>query len=187
MHIEDKFKTVSERDVTLRIYVELENIEYCKHAMRSLKESMRWDEERFGREYDLDLFMIVAVNDFNSGAMENKGLNIFNSKLILASQDTATDTDFYYIQGVVGHEYFHNWSGNRVTCRDWFQLSLKEGFTVFRDQEFSSDLNSRAVQRVADVDRLRTYQFPEDAGPMSHPVRPDSYMEINNFYTMTVY
>jgi len=131
--------------------------------------------------------MIVAVNDFNSGAMENKGLNIFNSKLILASQDTATDTDYYYIQGVVGHEYFHNWSGNRVTCRDWFQLSLKEGFTVFRDQEFSSDLNSRAVQRVADVDRLRTYQFPEDAGPMSHPVRPDSYMEINNFYTMTVY
>ena len=187
LHIEDKFKTASERDVTLRIYVEPENIEYCKHAMRSLKESMRWDEERFGREYDLDLFMIVAVNDFNSGAMENKGLNIFNSKLILASQDTATDTDFYYIQGVVGHEYFHNWSGNRVTCRDWFQLSLKEGFTVFRDQEFSSDLNSRAVQRVADVDRLRTYQFPEDAGPMSHPVRPDSYMEINNFYTMTVY
>ena len=187
LHIEDKFTTASERDVTLRIYVEPENIEYCKHAMRSLKESMRWDEERFGREYDLDLFMIVAVNDFNSGAMENKGLNIFNSKLILASQDTATDTDFYYIQGVVGHEYFHNWSGNRVTCRDWFQLSLKEGFTVFRDQEFSSDLNSRVVQRIGDVDRLRTYQFPEDAGPMSHPVRPDSYMEINNFYTMTVY
>ena len=187
LHIEDKFTTASGRDVRLRIYVEPENIEYCKHAMRSLKEAMRWDEERFGREYDLDLFMIVAVNDFNSGAMENKGLNIFNSKLILASQDTATDTDYYNIQGVVGHEYFHNWSGNRVTCRDWFQLSLKEGFTVFRDQEFSSDLNSRAVQRVADVDRLRTYQFPEDAGPMSHPVRPDSYMEINNFYTMTVY
>ncbi len=187
LNIEDKFTTASGRDVTLKIYVEPENIEYCKHAMRSLKESMRWDEERFGREYDLDLFMIVAVNDFNSGAMENKGLNIFNSKLILASQDTATDTDYYNIQGVVGHEYFHNWSGNRVTCRDWFQLSLKEGFTVFRDQEFSSDLNSRAVQRVADVDRLRTYQFPEDAGPMSHPVRPDSYMEINNFYTMTVY
>ena len=187
LHIEDTYKTASGRDVTLKIFVEPENIEYCKHAMRSLKESMRWDEERFGREYDLDLFMIVAVNDFNSGAMENKGLNIFNSKLILASQDTATDTDFYYIQGVVGHEYFHNWSGNRVTCRDWFQLSLKEGFTVFRDQEFSSDLNSRVVQRIADVDRLRTYQFPEDAGPMSHPVRPDSYMEINNFYTMTVY
>jgi len=187
LNIEDKFTTASGRDVTLKIYVEPENIEYCKHAMRSLKESMRWDEERFGREYDLDLFMIVAVNDFNSGAMENKGLNIFNSKLILASQDTATDTDYYNIQGVVGHEYFHNWSGNRVTCRDWFQLSLKEGFTVFRDQEFSSDLNSRAVQRVADVDRLRAYQFPEDAGPMSHPVRPDSYMEINNFYTMTVY
>ncbi len=187
LHIEDTFKTASGREVVLRIYVEPENIEFCGHAMRSLKESMRWDEERFGREYDLDLFMIVAVNDFNSGAMENKGLNIFNSKLILASPDTATDTDFYNIQGVVGHEYFHNWSGNRVTCRDWFQLSLKEGFTVFRDQEFSSDLNSRAVQRVADVDRLRTHQFPEDAGPMSHPVRPDSYMEINNFYTMTVY
>jgi len=187
LHIEDKYKTASGRNVTLKIFVEPENIEYCKHAMRSLKESMRWDEERFGREYDLDLFMIVAVNDFNSGAMENKGLNIFNSKLILASKETATDTDFYYIQGVVGHEYFHNWSGNRVTCRDWFQLSLKEGFTVFRDQEFSADLNSRVVQRIADVDRLRTYQYPEDAGPMSHPVRPDSYMEINNFYTMTVY
>ena len=187
LNIEDSFTTASGRQVTLKIYVEAENIEYCHHAMRSLKESMRWDEERFGREYDLDLFMIVAVNDFNMGAMENKGLNIFNSKLILASQETATDSDFYNIQGVVGHEYFHNWSGNRVTCRDWFQLSLKEGFTVFRDQEFSSDLNSRSVQRIADVDRLRTHQFPEDAGPMSHPIRPDSYMEINNFYTMTVY
>ena len=187
LHIEDSFRTSSGREVKLQIYVEAENIEFCDHAMRSLKESMRWDEERFGREYDLDLFMIVAVNDFNMGAMENKGLNIFNSKLILASQETATDTDFYNIQGVVGHEYFHNWSGNRVTCRDWFQLSLKEGFTVFRDQEFSSDLNSRAVQRIADADRLRVHQFPEDAGPMSHPIRPDSYMEINNFYTMTVY
>ncbi len=187
LHIEDSFRTSSGREVKLQIYVETENIEFCDHAMRSLKESMRWDEERFGREYDLDLFMIVAVNDFNMGAMENKGLNIFNSKLILASQETATDTDFYNIQGVVGHEYFHNWSGNRVTCRDWFQLSLKEGFTVFRDQEFSSDLNSRAVQRIADADRLRVHQFPEDAGPMSHPIRPDSYMEINNFYTMTVY
>jgi len=187
LHIEDSFRTSSGREVKLQIYVEVENIEFCDHAMRSLKESMRWDEERFGREYDLDLFMIVAVNDFNMGAMENKGLNIFNSKLILASQETATDTDFYNIQGVVGHEYFHNWSGNRVTCRDWFQLSLKEGFTVFRDQEFSSDLNSRAVQRIADADRLRVHQFPEDAGPMSHPIRPDSYMEINNFYTMTVY
>ena len=187
LNIEDSFTTASGRQVTLKIYVEAENIEYCHHAMRSLKESMRWDEERFGREYDLDLFMIVAVNDFNMGAMENKGLNIFNYKLILAYQETATDTDFYNIQGVVGHEYFHNWSGNRVTCRDWFQLSLKEGFTVFRDQEFSSDLNSRSVQRIADVDRLRTHQFPEDAGPMSHPIRPDSYMEINNFYTMTVY
>ncbi|MDP6655773.1 MAG: aminopeptidase N [SAR324 cluster bacterium] len=187
LHIEDSFRTSSGRKVKLQIYVEAENIEFCDHAMLSLKESMRWDEERFGREYDLDLFMIVAVNDFNMGAMENKGLNIFNSKLILASQETATDTDFYNIQGVVGHEYFHNWSGNRVTCRDWFQLSLKEGFTVFRDQEFSSDLNSRAVQRIADADRLRVHQFPEDAGPMSHPIRPDSYMEINNFYTMTVY
>ena len=187
LHIEDSFRTSSGREVKLQIYVEAENIEFCDHAMRSLKESMRWDEERFGREYDLDLFMIVAVNDFNMGAMENKGLNIFNSKLILASQETATDTDFYNIQGVVGHEYFHNWSGNRVTCRDWFQLSLKEGFTVFRDQEFSSDLNSRAVQRIADADRLRVHQFPEDAGPMSHPIRPNSYMEINNFYTMTVY
>jgi aminopeptidase N len=187
LHIEDSFRTSSGREVKLQIYVEAENIEFCDHAMRSLKESMHWDEERFGREYDLDLFMIVAVNDFNMGAMENKGLNIFNSKLILASQETATDTDFYNIQAVVGHEYFHNWSGNRVTCRDWFQLSLKEGFTVFRDQEFSSDLNSRAVQRIADADRLRVYQFPEDAGPMSHPIRPDSYMEINNFYTMTVY
>ena len=187
LHIEDQFSTASGREVCLKIFVEAENIEYCEHAMHSLKESMRWDEERFGREYDLDLFMIVAVNDFNMGAMENKGLNIFNSKLILASQETATDTDFYNIQAVVGHEYFHNWSGNRVTCRDWFQLSLKEGFTVFRDQEFSSDLNSRAVQRIADADRLRVHQFPEDAGPMSHPIRPDSYMEINNFYTMTVY
>jgi len=187
LHIEDSFRTSSGREVKLQIYVEAENIEFCDHAMRSLKESMSWDEKRFGREYDLDLFMIVAVNDFNMGAMENKGLNIFNSKLILASQETATDTDFYNIQGVVGHEYFHNWSGNRVTCRDWFQLSLKEGFTVFRDQEFSSDLNSRAVQRIADADRLRVHQFPEDAGPMSHPIRPDSYMEINNFYTLTVY
>jgi aminopeptidase N len=187
LHIEDSFQTSSGREVKLQIYVEAENIEFCDHAMQSLKESMLWDEERFGREYDLDLFMIVAVNDFNMGAMENKGLNIFNSKLILASQETATDTDFYNIQAVVGHEYFHNWSGNRVTCRDWFQLSLKEGFTVFRDQEFSSDLNSRAVQRIADADRLRVHQFSEDSGPMSHPIRPDSYMEINNFYTMTVY
>ena len=187
LHIEDSFRTSSGREVKLQIYVDAENIKFCDHAMQSLKESMLWDEERFGREYDLDLFMIVAVNDFNMGAMENKGLNIFNSKLILASQETATDTDFYNIQAVVGHEYFHNWSGNRVTCRDWFQLSLKEGFTVFRDQEFSSDLNSRAVQRIADADRLRVHQFSEDSGPMSHPIRPDSYMEINNFYTMTVY
>ena len=186
-YIEDSFKTSSGKNITLRIFVESENIKYCDHAMKSLKESMSWDERRFGREYDLDLFMIVAVNDFNMGAMENKGLNIFNSKLILASKETATDSDYVNIQGVVGHEYFHNWSGNRVTCRDWFQLSLKEGFTVFRDQEFSSDLNSRSVQRINDVDRLRMYQFPEDAGPTSHPIRPDSYIEINNFYTMTIY
>ncbi|MEC8582871.1 MAG: M1 family aminopeptidase, partial [Pseudomonadota bacterium] len=161
--------------------------ERTHHAMRSLKESMEWDEKRFGREYDLDLFMIVAVDDFNAGAMENKGLNIFNSRLVLASPETATDRDYNLVQGVIAHEYFHNWTGNRVTCRDWFQLSLKEGLTVFRDQEFSADMNSRAVQRISDVNLLRSHQFPEDAGPMSHPVRPDSYQEINNFYTLTVY
>jgi aminopeptidase N len=148
---------------------------------------MLWDEQAYGREYDLDLFMIVAVNDFNMGAMENKGLNIFNSSCVLASPETATDDDFYTIQSIVGHEYFHNWSGNRVTCRDWFQLSLKEGFTVMRDQSFSADLNSEAVQRIDDVDKLRSLQFAEDAGPMAHPVRPDSYIEISNFYTVTIY
>ncbi|MEC7424833.1 MAG: DUF3458 domain-containing protein, partial [SAR324 cluster bacterium] len=175
------------REVLLKIYVEPGNLERTHHAMRSLKESMEWDERRFGREYDLDLFMIVAVDDFNAGAMENKGLNIFNSRLVLASPETATDRDYNLVQGVIAHEYFHNWTGNRVTCRDWFQLSLKEGLTVFRDQEFSADMNSRAVQRISDVNLLRSHQFPEDAGPMSHPVRPDSYQEINNFYTLTVY
>ena len=154
---------------------------------RSLKEAMAWDEETFGLEYDLDIYMIVAVDDFNMGAMENKGLNVFNSKYVLARPDTATDADYQAIEGVIGHEYFHNWTGNRVTCRDWFQLSLKEGLTVFRDQEFSADMTSRAVKRIADVRLLRSAQFPEDAGPMAHPVRPDSYMEINNFYTTTVY
>lgn len=186
-HIEDTYTTASGREVLLQIFVEAENISKCDHAMLSLKQSMKWDEEVFGLEYDLDIYMIVAVNDFNMGAMENKGLNVFNSKYVLARKDTATDGDFDGIQGVIGHEYFHNWTGNRVTCRDWFQLSLKEGLTVFRDQEFSSDLNSRAVKRIQDVDLLRTHQFAEDAGPMSHPIRPDSYIEINNFYTRTVY
>ncbi len=185
--IEDRFITRSGRDVLLRIFVEERNREKCGHAMLSLKKAMKWDEEVFGLEYDLDVFMIVAVDDFNMGAMENKGLNIFNSKYVLASPETATDQDYIGIEGVVAHEYFHNWTGNRVTCRDWFQLSLKEGLTVFRDQEFSSDMNSRAVQRIDDVQLLKNFQFREDAGPMAHPVRPDSYVEINNFYTMTVY
>ena len=155
--------------------------------MQALKKSMSWDEEVYGLEYDLDRYMIVAVDDFNMGAMENKGLNVFNSKYVLASPETATDQDYLNIEGVIAHEYFHNWTGNRVTCRDWFQLSLKEGLTVFRDQEFSADMNSRAVQRIKDVRVLRQYQFREDEGPMAHPVRPDTYMEINNFYTVTVY
>ena len=184
---QDSFTTLSGRDVTLQIYVDKENHDKCDHALVSLKQSMRWDEETYGREYDLDVFMIVAVNDFNMGAMENKGLNIFNAACVLASPKTASDNDFYTIQSIVGHEYFHNWSGNRVTCRDWFQLSLKEGFTVMRDQSFSADLNSAAVQRIDDVDQLRSLQFAEDAGPMAHPVRPDSYIEISNFYTVTIY
>ena len=155
--------------------------------MDALKRSMRWDEEKFGREYDLDVFNIVAVSDFNMGAMENKGLNIFNDKYVLASPDTATDGDYAGIEGVIAHEYFHNWTGNRITCRDWFQLCLKEGLTVFRDQEFSADMRSRAVERIGDVRGLRLAQFPEDAGPLAHPVRPDVYQEINNFYTSTVY
>ncbi|MDD0975239.1 aminopeptidase N [Pseudomonas fontis] len=185
--VEDKFTRQSGRDVTLRIYVEPENIDKCQHAMNSLKKSMRWDEEVYGREYDLDIFMIVAVNDFNMGAMENKGLNIFNSSCVLARAETATDAAHQRVEAVVAHEYFHNWSGNRVTCRDWFQLSLKEGFTVFRDAEFSADMNSRTVKRIEDVAYLRTHQFAEDAGPMAHAVRPDSFIEISNFYTLTVY
>ncbi|HEC18070.1 MAG TPA: aminopeptidase N [Gammaproteobacteria bacterium] len=185
--IEDSFTTMSGRRVDLHLYVQHHNTDKCEHAMRSLKNAMAWDERVYGREYDLDLYMIVAVDDFNMGAMENKGLNVFNSRYVLARPDTATDADYQGIEGVIGHEYFHNWSGNRVTCRDWFQLSLKEGFTVFRDQEFSADMNSRGVQRIQDVNVLRTHQFREDAGPMAHPVRPESYVEINNFYTVTVY
>ncbi|MBF7729280.1 aminopeptidase N [Pseudomonas sp. N040] len=185
--VEDHFTTMSQRVVTLRIYVEPENIDKVQHAMDSLKKSMRWDEQVYGREYDLDIFMIVAVNDFNMGAMENKGLNIFNSSCVLAHAETATDAAHQRVEAVVAHEYFHNWSGNRVTCRDWFQLSLKEGFTVFRDAEFSADMNSRTVKRIEDVAYLRTHQFAEDAGPMAHPIRPDSFIEISNFYTLTVY
>jgi aminopeptidase N len=185
--IEDHFQTRSGRKVTLRVYVEQENIDRCEHAMESLIHAMKWDEDRFDLEYDLDIYHIVATNDFNMGAMENKSLNIFNSKYVLARPDTATDFDYQGIEGVIAHEYFHNWTGNRVTCQDWFQLTLKEGLTVFRDQEFSSDMQSRAVKRIRDVRQLRSKQFPEDAGPMSHPIRPDKYFEINNFYTMTVY
>ncbi|SEA28805.1 aminopeptidase N [Microbulbifer marinus] len=185
--VEDSYTTASGREVKLQIFTEAKNIGKCDHAMRSLKKAMRWDEEVYGREYDLDIFMVVAVDHFNMGAMENKGLNIFNSACVLASPETATDSTFQRIESIVGHEYFHNWSGNRVTCRDWFQLSLKEGFTVFRDAEFSADMNSRAVKRIEDVSMLRTTQFAEDGGPMAHPVRPDSYMEISNFYTLTVY
>jgi aminopeptidase N len=185
--IDDSFVTMSGRKVSLQIFVEERNRYKCEHAMLSLKNAMRWDEEVYGLEYDLDEYKVVAVDDFNMGAMENKGLNVFNSKYVLAKPETATDADFQGIEGVIGHEYFHNWTGNRVTCRDWFQLSLKEGLTVFRDQEFSADMGSRAVKRIGDVRLLRNYQFPEDAGPMAHPVRPESYIEINNFYTATVY
>ena len=187
LHQQDTFTTRSGREVTLQIFVEESNIDKCDHALVSLKKSMTWDEEVYGREYDLDIFMIVAVNDFNMGAMENKGLNIFNSSCVLAKPETATDADFDNIEGIIGHEYFHNWSGNRVTCRDWFQLSLKEGFTVFRDQEFSADMTSRAVKRISEVNVLRTAQFPQDAGPMAHPIRPASFIDISNFYTVTVY
>lgn len=186
-NIQDEFVTCSGKKVDLRIYVEPGNEDQCFHAMDSLKKSMRWDEQIYGLEYDLDIFMIVAVSDFNMGAMENKGLNIFNSKYILGRPDTATDNDYADIESVVAHEYFHNWTGNRVTCRDWFQLSLKEGLTVFRDQEFSRDMNSRDVNRIMDVRSLRSTQFPEDAGSMAHPVRPESFQEINNFYTATIY
>ena len=185
--IASSFQTMSGREVDLRIYIEHGKEDRAAWAMDSLKRSMRWDEERFGREYDLDVFNIVAVSDFNMGAMENKGLNVFNDRLILASPETATDTIFEAIESVVAHEYFHNWTGNRITCRDWFQLCLKEGLTVFRDQEFSGDERSETVQRILDVRRLKSMQFAEDAGPLAHPVRPESYIEINNFYTATVY
>lgn len=185
--VKDTFMTMSGKNVDLCLYIEPGNEAKSAFALKSLKDAMRWDEREYGREYDLDVYMIVAVSDFNMGAMENKGLNIFNDKYILASSKTATDEDYINIQGVIGHEYFHNWSGNRVTVRDWFQLSLKEGFTIFRDQEFTRDMNSRDVFRIEDVKVLRNFQFPEDAGTMAHPVRPESYQEINNFYTATVY
>ena len=185
--IEDHFITKSGRSISLQIFIEPHDLDKCDHAMQSLKNAMKWDEEVYGLEYDLDLYMIVAVGHFNMGAMENKGLNVFNTKFVLARPDTATDFDYEHIEGVIGHEYFHNWTGNRVTCRDWFQLSLKEGFTVFRDQEFTGDRTSKAVKRIEDVINLRTRQFAEDAGPMAHPIRPDTYIEINNFYTLTVY
>ncbi|WP_241624918.1 aminopeptidase N [Rosenbergiella epipactidis] len=185
--LRDTFTTKSGRDVALEIFVDHGNLDRADWAMTSLKQSMKWDEERFNLEYDLDIFMIVAVDFFNMGAMENKGLNIFNSKYVLAKPETATDKDYLGIEAVIGHEYFHNWSGNRVTCRDWFQLSLKEGLTVFRDQEFSSDLGSRAVNRIDNVRVMRGAQFAEDASPMAHPIRPEQVMEMNNFYTLTVY
>ncbi|GAB1265169.1 aminopeptidase N [Aurantivibrio infirmus] len=185
--IEDSFVTQSNRKVSIQVFVEEKDLDKCDHAIASLKNAMRWDEETYGREYDLDIFMIVAVDDFNMGAMENKGLNIFNTSCVLASPEITTDAGFQRVESVVAHEYFHNWSGNRVTCRDWFQLSLKEGFTVFRDEEFSADMGSRTVTRVQDVTQLRTLQFAEDAGPMAHPVQPPSYIEISNFYTLTIY
>ncbi|MEN8143301.1 MAG: aminopeptidase N, partial [Thermodesulfobacteriota bacterium] len=185
--VEDFYTTASGRRVALQFFVEEHNLDRCDHALESLKKAMAWDEQTFGLEYDLDQYMVVAVDDFNMGAMENKGLNIFNSKYVLATPTTATDVDYENIEAVIAHEYFHNWTGNRVTCRDWFQLSLKEGLTVFRDQEFSADMTSRPVKRINDVRLLRSRQFPEDSGPMAHAVRTDSYMEINNFYTITVY
>ncbi|NOH26053.1 aminopeptidase N [Vibrio europaeus] len=185
--LRDKYITKSGRNVELEIFVDTGNLDRAPHAMTSLINSMKWDEERFSLEYDLDIYMIVAVDFFNMGAMENKGLNIFNSKFVLANEKTATDTDYLGIEAVIGHEYFHNWTGNRVTCRDWFQLSLKEGLTVFRDQEFSSDLGSRAVNRINNVRIIRGPQFAEDASPMSHPIRPEQVIEMNNFYTLTVY
>jgi len=185
--VSDTFTTMHSREVALNIYCDKGNEAQCTHAMESLKNSMKWDEERFGREYDLDIYNIVAVDSFNMGAMENKGLNIFNSHYVLADADTATDANFMGIESVIGHEYFHNWTGNRITCRDWFQLTLKEGLTVFRDQEFSADMNTRSVQRIADVKALQERQFVEDASPTSHPIKPDAYIQINNFYTATIY
>ena len=184
---EDSFTTMNGRNVELKIFVEPQNIDKTDYAMDALKRSMKWDEDKYGREYDLDIFMIVAVDDFNMGAMENKGLNIFNSSCVLANPQTATDASYLRIEAIVAHEYFHNWSGNRVTCRDWFQLSLKEGFTVYRDSQFTADMNSAAVKRIEDASIMRTVQFAEDAGPMAHPVQPDSFMEISNFYTVTIY
>jgi len=185
--LEDSFITSSNKTVALKIYVEKGKKDQTLYAMESLKKAMKWDQDTYNLEYDLDTYMIVAVSDFNMGAMENKGLNVFNTCYVLANENTATDADFEGVESVIGHEYFHNWTGNRVTCRDWFQLSLKEGLTVFRDQEFSSDMNSRAVKRVEDAQMIKTIQFAEDAGPMAHPIRPDSYIEMNNFYTSTVY
>ena len=185
--VNDGFKTASGEDIELNIYCDIGNESKCNHAMKSLKESMTWDEEKYGREYDLEIYNIVAVDSFNMGAMENKGLNIFNSHYVLANEDTATDANFMGIQSVIAHEYFHNWTGNRITCRDWFQLTLKEGLTVFRDQCFSADLNSSEVQRIEDVKALRERQFVEDASPTSHPIQPESYISMNNFYTATVY
>ncbi|MFT6070912.1 MAG: aminopeptidase N [Bacteriovoracaceae bacterium] len=185
--VESSYTTMKNREILLQIFCDKGNEDKCGHAMESLKKSMKWDEDTYGLEYDLDIYMIVAVDSFNMGAMENKGLNIFNSAYVLAKPETATDDNFLGIEGVVGHEYFHNWTGNRITCRDWFQLTLKEGLTVYRDQEFSSDMNSHAVKRIQDVDILRNHQFREDAGPTAHPIKPPSYMEINNFYTSTIY
>ena len=181
--LQDEFITATGRKVDLRLYVEPHNMHKTSFAMESLKKAFAWDEERFNLSYDLDIYMIVAVDDFNMGAMENKGLNIFNSDCVLADKESSTDSSFVRIESIIGHEYFHNWTGNRVTCRDWFHLSLKEGLTVFRDQEFSSDLRSRAIQRISDVIHLKTRQFPEDSGPMSHPVRPESYISICLLYT----
>ena len=185
--VEDSFVTASGREVALRVYVEHGKEPRAAYAMDALKRAMRWDEERFGREYDLDIFMIVAVSDFNMGAMENKGLNVFNDKYVLADPETATDADYANIEAIIAHEYFHNWTGNRITCRDWFQLCLKEGLTVYRDHEFSADQRSRPVKRIAEVRLLKSHQFPEDAGPLAHPVRPQQFREISNFYTATVY
>jgi aminopeptidase N len=181
------FRTRSGRDVRLEIWVEPRHIDACEHALRSLQKAMAWDEETYGREYDLDIYMIVAVSDFNMGAMENKGLNVFNAKYVLARPETATDDDYEDIEGVIAHEYFHNWTGNRITCRDWFQLTLKEGLTVFRDEQFTADMTSAAVKRIQDVKTLRTAQFAEDQSPTAHPIRPEAYIEMNNFYTVTVY
>ncbi len=183
----DHYRTVDDNNVVLEIFVDKGNVEKAHHAMASLKKSMAWDEQTFGLAYDLDIYMIVAVDFFNMGAMENKGLNVFNSKFVLADQASATDADYFNIEAVIAHEYFHNWTGNRVTCRDWFQLSLKEGLTVFRDQQFSADMHSAAVTRIKNVELLRSHQFAEDAGPMSHPIRPEKVVEMNNFYTLTVY